>query len=299
MSRMKANFAGLVAAALALGTTASIAAELEYSNGRIVKAQDTSQMLSIGSDTTEILYALGLGDRVIAVDSTSQFPPEAASKKNVGYMRALSTEGVLSTGATLILGSAQTGPPEVVHALKASSVPMLILPENEGPESLIEKVRLVGQAVGATQKAEELASQLTERFRALEVAKAKIEKPVRAILVLSVSSGRALVGGTGTTADVMIRLAGAENVATGINGYKPVSDEALIDLAPEAVIAVNTQAGRNIAAEIVELPGFKALGAGSKVPIINMGASYLLGFGPRAPDAAGELMAQLYPTLAR
>ena len=299
MSRFTTSFFAVLLAASAFGATQAVAVDQKDSSNRIVQAQDSSRLVSIGGDTTEILYALGLGDKIVAVDSTSQFPPEAAGKRNVGYMRALSTEGVLSTGATLILASAQSGPPEVMRALKASSVPVVVLPDNESPDSLIEKVRLVGQAVGATQKAEEVASQLAEQFRNLESAKAKIKKPVRAIIVLSVSSGRALVGGAGTTADVMLKLAGAQNAATAIHGYKPISDEALIELAPEAVIAINRQAGEDIAAELAKLPGFKAIGAGTKVPIINMGASYLLGFGPRAPQAARELMARLYPSLAR
>lgn len=299
MSRFTTSCFALLLAASALGATQAVAVDQKDSSDRIDQAQDSSRLLSIGGDTTEILYALGLGDKIVAVDSTSQFPPEAAGKKNVGYMRALSTEGVLSTGATLILASAQSGPPEVMRALKASSVPVVVLPENESPDSLIEKVRLVGQAVGATQKAEEVASQLAEQFRNLESAKAKIKKPVRTIIVLSVSSGRALVGGAGTTADVMLKLAGAQNAATAIHGYKPISDEALIELAPEAVIAINRQAGEDIAAELAKLPGFKAIGAGTKVPIISMGASYLLGFGPRAPQAARELMSQLYPSHTR
>src|SRR5690606_6126131 len=110
----------------------------------------------------------------------------------------LSTEGVLSTGATLILANSHAGPPDVVRALRTSSVPLVILPENEGPASLIEKVRLVGRAIDAETEANELASRLESQFSALEDARSKISQPVKALLVLSVSSGRALVGGRGT-----------------------------------------------------------------------------------------------------
>lgn len=298
MSRIIAGIAGLAIAASLMGANTGHATGINGVAGRTAgAAYDTSRLLSIGGDTTEILYALGFGDRVVAVDSTSQFPPEATSKKSVGYMRALSTEGVLATGATLILASAQAGPPEVVRALKTSSVPIVMLPDNAGPDSLIEKVRLVGGAVVAEQKAEALAARLAEQFRALEAKRSRIDKPARAILVLSITAGRALVGGRGTTADIMLGLAGAKNAAGGMNGYKPVSDEGLIGLAPDVVIAVNRQSGEDTAAEIASLLGFKALSAGRTVPVITMDAAYLLGFGPRAPDAAGELMTKLYPDL--
>jgi len=297
MSRFIAGFAALAIGAAGLAASTSLAAEVKDATGEIIKAADTSRLLSIGGDTTEILYALGFGDKVVAVDTTSQFPPEVLNKKKVGYMRALSTEGVLSTGATLILANSHAGPPDVVRALRTSSVPLVILPENEGPASLIEKVRLVGRAIDAETEANELASRLESQFSALEDARSKISQPVKALLVLSVSSGRALVGGRGTTADVMLELAGTANAAASLNGYKPVSDEALIEMAPQVVIAARRSPEENVAADIAALPGFKAIGAGEKVPIIIMDATYLLGFGPRAPKAAGELMAQLYPEL--
>jgi iron complex transport system substrate-binding protein len=297
MSRTIPGFVTLAIVAAVLGATASIAAEVVDARGEVIKADNPSRILSIGGDTTEIVYALGFGSNVVAVDTSSQFPPEVLAKKKVGYMRALSTEGVLSTGATLILANAHAGPPEVIRALATSSVPLVMLPENASPESLIEKVKLVGRALGAEAKANDLAAQLNGQFGSLETVRSKIERPVRALLVLSVDGGRALAAGRGTTADLMLELAGATNAAADLNGYKPVSDEALIEMAPQAIIVARRAPEEEIAAEIAALPGFKALGAGRKVPIITMDAAYLLGFGPRAPRAAGELMAQLYPDL--
>ena len=80
-------------------------------SGRSVQITDTSRILSIGGDVTEILYALGAGARIVGVDTTSQFPAEALQKKqSVGYMRALSSEGVISVGASVILASQGAGP---------------------------------------------------------------------------------------------------------------------------------------------------------------------------------------------
>lgn len=299
MGRFIAGIAALAITGLGLQVATGLAAEVQDATGQIVKADDTSRLLSIGGDTTEILYALGFGDKIVAVDTTSQFPPEVSIKQKVGYMRALSTEGVLSTGATLILANVQAGPPEVVQALRASSVPLVLLPDNAGPESLVEKVNLVGRAVGAEAEASQLAAQLEKQLGELADTRKKVSKPARAIVVLSVSSGRALFGGRGTTADVMLSLAGATNAAASLNGYKPVSDEALIELAPEAIIAVRRTPDENTAADVAALPGFKAIGADGKVPVITMDATYLLGFGPRAPQAARELMAQLYPELSQ
>ena len=298
MSRLIASFAAMAIAVSSM-TVSATAGDVVDGTGATVKVENLSRLLSIGSDTTEILFALGLGNQIVAVDSTSTYPAEAKSKKIVGYLRALSTEGVIATGASLILANAHIGPPEVVRALRSSSVPMVILPGGEGPASLGEKVRLIGRAVAAEEKAEALVAKLERDFQALGEARSKVKKPLRAMVVLGVSGGRTQAGGKNTTADLMLNLAGAENVATSLQGYKPVSDEAVIELAPEVIVAARRTPDEDIASQIAALPGFKALGAGGKVPIIVVDATYLLGFGPRAPEAAWELMARIYPDQPR
>ena len=77
--------------------------------------KDASRIVSIGGAVTEILYALGLKDRVVAVDATSLYPDEALKQKpSVGYFRALSAEGVLGLNPSLVLAIDGAGPKETV-----------------------------------------------------------------------------------------------------------------------------------------------------------------------------------------
>ena len=72
---------------------------------------DTSRLVSIGGDVTEIIYALGEEKRLIARDSTSLYPKEATQLPDVGYMRALSPEGILAVNPTAIIAVEGSGPP--------------------------------------------------------------------------------------------------------------------------------------------------------------------------------------------
>ena len=183
--------------------------------GRQVRISNATRILAIGGDVTEILYALGAGDRVVAVDATSQFPEAALKeKKNVGYMRALSTEGCLSVDATVIFASERSGPPEVVKSLKAASIPYVEIPDQHSAQGIIAKVRLIAQAIGAEAEADKIAAQVDRDFAALAASTAKIKRPLRALYVLGVQNGRVSVGGQNTSADAILKLAGAENVAT-------------------------------------------------------------------------------------
>src|SRR5690349_12078465 len=86
--------------------------------GRKVEIADASRIVSIGGAVTEILYALGLKERIVAIDSTSLYPPDAAREKpSVGYMRALSAEGVLGLNPSLVLASEGSGPKETIAVL--------------------------------------------------------------------------------------------------------------------------------------------------------------------------------------
>ncbi len=289
---LRATVAALSVAMWQPGTGAAL--ELVDASGKLTATGDTSRILSIGSDTTEILYALGLGDKIVAIDSTSQYPADVRNKPNVGYMRALATEGVLSTGATLIVAGADAGPPDVVRALKASPVSYVSLPPNERAETVAEKIRLVGRVVGQEAKASDLAGKVDAGFASLATEREKITKPMRAIFVLGVTNGRALVGGRGSTADLVLKLAGAQNAADEIQGYKPMSPEALVELAPDVVVTMTHSSGEDVASKVAGIPTFAATPAGKNKHIITMNAVYLLGFGPRTPDAARELMQKIY-----
>src|SRR5687768_12826893 len=98
----------------------------------MVHASDTGnpeakRIVALGGTVTEILYALGAGDRIVARDSTSSYPADALLKPDVGYMRALSSEGILSQKPDLILSEDGAGPADVIGILKASEVPMVTI----------------------------------------------------------------------------------------------------------------------------------------------------------------------------
>ena len=264
------------------------------------KAVDTSRILSIGGDVTEILYALKADGKIIAVDATSQFPGEALKDKpNVGYLRALSAEGVLATNPTLILASKDAGPPPVVAALKASSIPYVEIPDDDTPEGVAAKIRFVAAEVGAQEAGETLAKDVERDFALLAEQRAKITKPVRALFVLSVQNGRATVGGANTSADAILKLAGAENVAGSTPGYKPLADEAAVELAPEAIVTMLHGRAGMPSNGIESVKAFEGSPAVQNKRVIDMDGLYLLGFGPRCARAARELMSDLYPELAQ
>ena len=289
--RVATRFLSIAGATLALGI-----GPIVLQHGSPAVADDAVRILSLGGDITEILYDLGQQDKVVAVDTTSQFPEDALkTKKSVGYLRALSAEGVLSVNPTLIIASDDAGPPEVVKALKSSGVKYIDIADKKTPDGVTQKVRHIGSIVGADDAAKTLAAKIEADFGGLESDRKKITARKKVLFILAIQKGRATVAGSGTSADSVLHLAGADNAAAAINGFKPVSDEQLTEFAPDAVVVMRRGAGdEHRAGQALTLTGLSQSPAFKTKSIIEMDGLYLLGFGPRAPAAARELMTSLY-----
>jgi Periplasmic binding protein len=116
--------------------------------GRKVEIADTRRVVSIGGSITEILYALGLQKNIVAVDTTSHYPPAALKEKpNVGYMRQLSAEGVLALSPTLVLALQGSGPKETIDVSEQSKVPFVVVPDKFSGEGILEKIRIIAQSM--------------------------------------------------------------------------------------------------------------------------------------------------------
>jgi iron complex transport system substrate-binding protein len=257
---------------------------------------DSSRIVSIGGAVTETIYALGLEGRIVGVDTTSLYPPEALKRApNVGYMRALSAEGILSLKPTWVMAIDGSGPPAALKLVSDAGVPLTMIHDDPTADGVAAKIETIGKLLGAKEKAVALANETRARFALVEHMRPQTPKPPRVLFILSLQNGRPMVGGRGTAADSIIRLAGGANAADTIDGYKPMTDEGVIAAAPDVVLKMNTGNMVGNPDDIFSLPAFAATPAAAKRVLIGMDGLYLLGFGPRSPDAVRELMAALYP----
>jgi iron complex transport system substrate-binding protein len=266
---------------------------------RDVVINDPARIVSIGGAITEILYALGLENRLAGVDSTSLYPVAALrDKPNVGYMRQLSAEGVLGLNPSLVLAMQGSGPKETIDVLEAAKVPLVLVPETFSEAGLVDKIKLVGHAMGADQRAECLSATVTGDLSHLRELRARVTKPVRVMFVMSLLSGRAMAAGQKTAADEIIQLAGAVNAIDGYDGYKIINDEAIVAAKPDVVLTIQRGKDSVDADAVYAHPAFAMTPAAANKTFISMEGLYLLGFGPRTAAAARDLAIKLYPALA-
>jgi iron complex transport system substrate-binding protein len=287
--------AALVCLAAVLALSPVRAATVVDAHGRSVAVKDASRIVSVGGAVTEILYALGLAGHVVAVDTTSLYPPAARTKPNVGYMRQLSAEGVLGLNPSLVLASEASGPKETMAVLEAASVPLVLVPEHYTGEGVVEKVEIVARAAGAAGGGACLTAAIRRDLAALAAMRARVAHPLRVLFILSFMGNRAMVAGRNTAADGIIKLAGGVNAIDDYEGYKLVNDEAVVAVKPDVVLAMEREGAVLDAATVFAHPAFKLTPAAANKRFVSMEGLYLLGFGPRTARAARDLGAKLYP----
>jgi len=261
------------------------------------KPLDAARLVTIGGAVTEIVYDLGLGDRVIARDTTSSYPEQATKLPDIGYMRQLSAEGVLSVNPSAILMIEGSGPQATLDVLAKAAVPLVTIPEGYDRAAIVAKIMAVGKALGAEAKADELAAKVGADIDAAAAIGAAVpdDKRKRVLFVLSIANGKIMAAGAHTAADGILKLAGATNAASGFHGYKALNDEAIIDAKPDLILMMD-QGGPSAAsdADILANPAVALTPAGKSKALLRMNSLTLLGFGPRTAEAIRALSKTLY-----
>lgn len=279
-----------LAGAAALGVAVAVL-------GSPLRAQDydASRIVAIGGSVTEIIYALGEEGRLIARDTTSVFPEAALELPDVGYIRQLSPEGVISVDPSLIIALEGSGPPEAVEVLEKASIPMVTVPDRYDREGILEKIRIVGDVLDVEDKAAALTAETDADLKAAEQATADIAERKKVLFVLSLQGGRILASGTNSAADGIISMAGGVNAVTEYEGYKQLTDEAVIEAAPDVILAMDRGGDHETQAnDLLAHPAIAATPAAKTGSVVRMDGAYLLGFGPRTAAAVRDLSAALY-----
>ncbi|MEO1494177.1 MAG: ABC transporter substrate-binding protein [Pseudomonadota bacterium] len=249
-----------------------------------------------GGDLTEIVFALGEGAHVVGVDSTSSHPARTKDLGQIGYVRRLSAEGILSLSPDLVIAAHDAGPATALSQIEAAGVQVAQAPQAAALPDIVDKIRFVGDILDQEERAEALAEQFMDDLTDVADKVGKLVGTPRVLFIISLERGAPLVAGSGTQAETMITGAGGKNAATGFTGFKPMSQEAIIQAAPDAIVMMAQHAERFGGVEaILKRPDIALTPAGRNGRAFVMDGMLLLGFGPRTPEAIAGLARFFHP----
>ncbi|MCS8550122.1 ABC transporter substrate-binding protein [Citrobacter sp. XY323] len=260
----------------------------------VFSAQSADRLVAAGGSLSELIYAMGVGNRVVGVDETTSYPSETAALPHIGYWKQLSSEGILSLHPDSFITWQDAGPQIVLDQLRAQKVNVVTLPRVPATvEQMYANIRELAQTLRIPEQGEALVNRLHQRLDRVQHSVAAKNAPVKAMFILSAGGSAPQVAGKGSVADAIMTLAGAQNVATHAQ-YKSYSAESLIAANPE-VIVVTSQMVDGDLARLSAIAGITHTAAWKNQRIVAVDQALILGMGPRVADAVEALHQQFWP----
>jgi iron complex transport system substrate-binding protein len=272
----------------------ALPARVRDKDGRTVVVRNVSRIVSLNGDVTETIFALGLGNRLVGVDTSALYPPARVARiRKIGYQRTLSAEGILSLRPTVVIGTAEAGPPAVISQLRSAGVTVVILRQNDSLTAGPWKLREVGKALGVPRRGERLARQVAGQIALARRESSRSTLHPRVAFLYVRGPRTQLISGTKTRAHTMIVAAGGINAGAevGIEDYKPITAEALISSRPDILLVLND--GLESVGGVpglLRIPGVAQTPAGRSRRILHYDDLLLLGLGPRTGTALRSLV---------
>jgi len=266
--------------------------------GRLVDLRGIPQrIVSLAPSNTEILFALGLADQVVAVTDYCNYPPEAKEKPSIGGFSTPSLEKIIALSPDLIL-AAPIHKTQVIPSLEAKGMTVVAL----APTTLNEvlgAITLVGRITGKYADASNLVAAMQSRIKAITDKTASLPQTQKPRVFYITWHDPLMSAGKGTIHDELIRTAGGINITGNLSGYPTISLEAVIAANPEVMIAgVGMGTGADAPLQFARTePRLKDTAARLNNRLYGIDVDIVGRPGPRITDALEQFARFIHPEL--
>ncbi|CCK26315.1 putative iron ABC transporter solute-binding protein [Streptomyces davaonensis JCM 4913] len=279
--------------------TPELPVTVDSSDGRKVTVEDASRILPLNGGVAEIVFTLGLGDRVVGRDITATFA-EAEDLPQVTKAHDVSAESVLSLKPTVVLADTDTGPGEAIEQIRDAGVPVVVLDPATELADVTTRTTRIAEALGVPDAGQALNVRMSDELAAARAAVPEGSRPKVAFLYMRGSAAVYLIGGKGSGADSLVEAAGAVDAGkeAGFDKpFTPITSEALVRAQPD-VILMMTKGLESVGGidGLVRIPGIAQTPAGMNRRVVDLEDGVLLGYGPRTPLVIDLLVDRLHKT---
>ncbi|MBZ4666296.1 MAG: periplasmic binding protein [Mahella sp.] len=258
--------------------------------GRSVTIEkEPASIVSLTPSNTEILFALGLGDKVVGVDEYSNYPEQANAIKKVGDFNGPNIELVTQLKPDLVVAGGYIQD-DAVKKLEDLKIPV-ISSEAAGLEELYETIDVLGKVTGTQQQAEQLVEKLKSNMKAIADKTASLDKPK---VYFNVDINGFFTAGKGTFISELIAMAGGTNVADDSEGYAQYSVEKIVEKNPDIIITTEHAGSPE---DIKNIEALKNINAVKNDKIYSLDADIVNRLGPRVDQALEQLAKAIHPEI--
>lgn len=265
---------------------------------QITIAKLPQRLISLAPSTTEILFAIGQGSKVVAVDQFSDFPAEVKALTNVGGSRGkYNLEQIVALNPDVVFAAGITGP-ETVQKLEELKLTVVVVGTQKTIiERVMSDIALAGKITGASDQAKQVTEAMQKKLDALK-AKAAGAKKVKVFWELDATDvTKPYTVGPGNFVNDLITLAGGENVfASASTSFPQVGSEQVVAANPDVIILSDFAYGITIES-VKARKGWAVISAVKNNKIFPIDDNLVSRPGPRVVDGLEAVMRLIHPEL--
>ncbi|MEO1711897.1 MAG: ABC transporter substrate-binding protein [Bacteroidota bacterium] len=253
------------------------------------------RIVSLSGSITETLFALGAGDRVVGIDVTSTFPKKATEEiPTLGHITSISLEALLALQPDLVLYEQANEKSPLIEQLKGSTVNHQGLSADTDAQSPIRVAKETAALLQISDTGDSLANAIQQELDQIKLPEVVDENSPRILFIYTRGPGNMTIGGANTPADAIIKMAGGQNAASNVEGFKPLSTEGLVAAQPDYLLLFESGlASVGGPEELLKTPGMEQIPANTPDRVLAMDGLALLGFTPRLPETLQWLSQQI------
>ena len=267
--------------------------------GRTVQIRGTVQrIISLSPSNTEMVYALGLQDKLVGVTSYDNYPPDAKNKTIVSDFSTIDMEKIVNAKPDLVLADS-IQQKDTIPALEKMGITVYTLSPNTMDE-IYHDLKTLGQITGKTKEADSLAAGLTARVQAVadKTTKLTVNNKPRVLFVTWYDP--IWTAGSDTMIQSLIEKAGGTNIAADLNGYATITLESVIQRNPQVIIVTNSMGDQHTTLDYIKSNDqFKATDAVKNGKVYEIDADVFGRTTPRIVDGLETLAKLLHPELQK
>ncbi|MGG1663829.1 ABC transporter substrate-binding protein [Brevibacillus sp. NRS-1366] len=257
------------------------------------------RIVSTSTAETEILFALGLNERVVGVSDYDDYPEEAKAKPKVGGVVKPNEEAILSQSPDLVVGGISMEKP-VADKLKSLGLPVYVTHPKK-LDDIMNNILTMGVVTNKQEQAEKLVAQMKKDISYVTDAVKNVKPEEKKKVYMEFAPGWTV--GKGEFMDEVITLAGATNIASDTEGWNPISEEKILKDDPDVILYANgivdEKTGVKLEEIIASRNGWEKMKAIRDKQIFGMDQNTLSRPGPRITQGLIDVARAIYPDLVK
>jgi iron complex transport system substrate-binding protein len=264
-------------------------------DNEVVIEEEPKTIVSLIPSNTEIVYELGLGEKVVGLSDYDNYPEETANVEKVGGME-FNVEKIVSLNPDIVLAheSSALAAEAGLTQLKDAGITVFVVNDAVNFEEVYETINLIGQMTGTTEEAEALTADMKAKLDKIKEKAATVTEKKKVFVEVSPAPD-IYTPGKNTFMDIMLQVINAENAAGDLDGWASIDQESIVERNPDVIITTYGYYSEDPVGQVTSREGWADMTAVKNKQVVDVHSDLVTRPGPRLVEGVEELAKAVYP----